>query len=196
MNPSFVCLTGCQCAIRAVRPSPLSDPKPIFDCAMEMEETIRKQAAEIRQLEIEHKICNGSCDIVLARRQVGPDGIVPGNARECAELWECEASRQAAKVERLKDEATQLREAHDYDIAELSRLREVVGNVENLLVSCCPVCDDNGYILNNATAMDPWGFRVSRPEQEPCEYCGRFLMSWRQMREAAQPAAQKGEGDG
>lgn len=37
--------------------------------------------------------CNGSCDIALARRQVGPDGVVPGCARECAELWEREASR-------------------------------------------------------------------------------------------------------
>src|SRR5690606_37447440 len=34
--------------------------------------------------------CDGSCDIALARRQVGPDGVVPGNARECAELWERE----------------------------------------------------------------------------------------------------------
>ena len=37
--------------------------------------------------------CNGSCDIALASRQVGPDGIVPRNARECAELWEREAAR-------------------------------------------------------------------------------------------------------
>ena len=37
--------------------------------------------------------CDGSCDIALARRQVGPDGVVPGNAKECAELWEREASR-------------------------------------------------------------------------------------------------------
>jgi hypothetical protein len=39
------------------------------------------------------QFCDGSCDIALARRQVGPDGVVPGNARECAELWEREASR-------------------------------------------------------------------------------------------------------
>jgi hypothetical protein len=38
--------------------------------------------------------CNGSCDIALASRQVGPDGFVPGNARECAEAWEREASRR------------------------------------------------------------------------------------------------------
>lgn len=41
--------------------------------------------------------CNGSCDIALARRQVGPDGIVPGSARECAELWEREAARLAGE---------------------------------------------------------------------------------------------------
>jgi hypothetical protein len=38
-------------------------------------------------------LCNGSCDIALARRQVGPNGLVPGNARECAEAWEREAHR-------------------------------------------------------------------------------------------------------
>lgn len=41
----------------------------------------------------DHATCDGSCDIALARRQVGPDGVVPGNAKECAEAWEREASR-------------------------------------------------------------------------------------------------------
>ena len=45
--------------------------------------------------------CNGDCDIALARRQVGPDGDVPGNARECAEMWE----REAARVEAERDDA-------------------------------------------------------------------------------------------
>jgi hypothetical protein len=44
--------------------------------------------------------CNGSCDIALARRQVGPDAVVPGDARECAELWEREAAR-LAKLDRI-----------------------------------------------------------------------------------------------
>jgi hypothetical protein len=47
-----------------------------------------------QRLLYEHlRTCNGSCDIALARRQIGPDGYVPGNARECAEMWEREASR-------------------------------------------------------------------------------------------------------
>ncbi len=49
--------------------------------------------AEIGRADAERDPCNGSCDIALAGRQVGPDGIVPGNARECAELWEREAAR-------------------------------------------------------------------------------------------------------
>ena len=49
--------------------------------------------AAIARAEKAERPCNGSCDIALASRQIGPDGIVPGNARECAELWEREASR-------------------------------------------------------------------------------------------------------
>lgn len=49
--------------------------------------------AEIKRLAGASANCNGSCDIALARRQVGPDGVVPGNARECAEMWEQEAAR-------------------------------------------------------------------------------------------------------
>lgn len=49
-------------------------------------------------------LCDGSCDIALARRQVGPDGAVPGNARECAELWEAEANRLRNVVEALKEQ--------------------------------------------------------------------------------------------
>ena len=47
--------------------------------------------------------CNGSCDIALARRQVGPDGVVPGNARECAELWEREASRLKGQLSETEE---------------------------------------------------------------------------------------------
>lgn len=46
--------------------------------------------------------CNGRCYIELACRQVGPDGDVPGDARECAELWEREASRLLGELERFK----------------------------------------------------------------------------------------------
>ena len=80
---------------------------------------IESQAAEIEQ---QQKMCNGSCDIALARRQVGPDGIVPGNARECAELWEREASRLAAEL-------TRLREVVERQEDELSWLFKVVTKV-------------------------------------------------------------------
>ena len=72
-------------------------------------------AYEERDREVERpkearEFCNGSCDIALARRQVGPDGIVPRNARECAELWEAEAARlrqqlAEAQVEQAHAEA-------------------------------------------------------------------------------------------
>lgn len=55
----------------------------------------------IEELERERATCDGSCDIALACRQVGPDGNVPGNARECAEMWEAEAARLAREVLRL-----------------------------------------------------------------------------------------------
>lgn len=51
-----------------------------------------------RELAEARALCNGSCDIALARRQVGPDGLVPGNARECAEAWEREATRLRAAL--------------------------------------------------------------------------------------------------
>jgi hypothetical protein len=54
-------------------------------------------------------LCNGSCDIALARRQVGPDGVVPGNARECAEMWEREAHRLEMERRRLEEESRELR---------------------------------------------------------------------------------------
>lgn len=38
----------------------------------------------------EREPCNGSCQIALARRQVGNQGV-PGNARECAEMWHQQA---------------------------------------------------------------------------------------------------------
>jgi hypothetical protein len=52
--------------------------------------------------------CDGSCDIALARRQVGPDGVVPGNARECAELWEKEATRHYRELQHIRTELAQL----------------------------------------------------------------------------------------
>jgi len=86
----------------------------------------------------QYMLCDGSCDIELARRQVGPDGVVPGNARECAELWHQEARRlrEALRVaqetreeaqrrgtpwpidavlRRLADAADHLLHAHDCD---------------------------------------------------------------------------------
>ena len=65
---------------------------------------IEEREATIDRLTVEakdaHATCNGSCDIALARRQIGPDGYVPGNARECAEMWQHEADRR--DLERLK----------------------------------------------------------------------------------------------
>jgi len=53
-----------------------------------------KLKAQIQKAEqTARMLCDGSYDIELARRQVGPDGDVPGNARECAHLWEREAHR-------------------------------------------------------------------------------------------------------
>lgn len=65
-----------------------------------------------------HATCNGSCDIALARRQVGPDGRVPGNARECAEMWEMESSRLSEILARLKDE-------HEREVVQLKSEAEM-----------------------------------------------------------------------
>lgn len=62
-------------------------------CVDEIQREAVNAAKEVADLRVRAEHCNGSCDIALARRQVGPDGIVPGNARECAELWEREAVR-------------------------------------------------------------------------------------------------------
>jgi hypothetical protein len=58
--------------------------------------------AEVERLTFQRATCDGSCDIALARRQVGPDAIVPGNARECAEAWEREAARLGRACDRLR----------------------------------------------------------------------------------------------
>ncbi len=66
--------------------------------------------------------CNGDCDIALARRQVGPDGDVPGNARECAEMWEREAVRVEAERDaaiRAQAETTTALVTADREIAKL-----------------------------------------------------------------------------
>lgn len=66
--------------------------------------------------------CNGSCDIALARRQVGPDGAVPGNARECAELAaECDEAREAAA--QLRVQLATARQVIDERTAERDQAR-------------------------------------------------------------------------
>lgn len=93
-------------AVRALPPRPLcrdcadhdgmcqSDGKTPCGPAAALPLSIAALTAERDRLRDERATCNGSCDIALARRQVGPDVYVPfGNARECAEMWEREASR-------------------------------------------------------------------------------------------------------
>lgn len=53
--------------------------------------------AAVRERDEARATCNGSCEIALARRQVGPDADVPGSDREYAELWEREAARLNAE---------------------------------------------------------------------------------------------------
>lgn len=71
------------------------------------DQQIKLEAAEERATHAEDNLrsrredCNGGCDITLARRQIGPDGVVPGNARECAELWEQEATRLQREIVQL-----------------------------------------------------------------------------------------------
>ena len=80
--------------------------------------------------------CDGSCDIALARRQVGNRGV-PGNAKECAHMWEAEASDQyrralaaEAEVERLsrRGEAARLREALRAIVAICQRMDSLEGD--------------------------------------------------------------------
>jgi len=72
------------------------------DCALTPRYTKQAHESELAalrsQLADQHKLCNGSCDISLASLQVGPDAIVPGNARECAELWKREADRLRSQL--------------------------------------------------------------------------------------------------
>jgi hypothetical protein len=75
------------------------------DLAMALIRERKKVEAKLAEA---RKSCDGSCDIALARRQVGPDGFVPGNAKECAHAWKREAVRLEAKlseVEREREEA-------------------------------------------------------------------------------------------
>lgn len=65
-------------------------------------ESCRDHLAVLDSDDEANRLCNGRCFIDLACRQVGPDGDVPGNARECAELWEREASRLLGELERFK----------------------------------------------------------------------------------------------
>lgn len=74
---------------------------------------------ENERLRNERSACNGSCDIALARRQVGPDAVVPSNARECAELWQLEAAR-------LSVEASELRASLADAVAKIARMEPVV----------------------------------------------------------------------
>lgn len=111
----------------------------------------RLQAAEVA-LKHARDTCDGSCDIALARRQVGPDGVVPGNARECAEMWEAEASRLWRERRDLEDlagrrwreiealdtklatairERDEAREALRREKAETERLRLALTDIRN-----------------------------------------------------------------
>jgi len=72
--------------------------------------------------------CNGSCDIALASRQVGPDGIVPRNARECAELWEREAARLWREETRLTTRVAELEARPVLDEARLSAALDAHGH--------------------------------------------------------------------
>lgn len=69
---------------------------------------LRDELADARQL------CNGRCDIAEARMQVGPDGVVPGNARECAQLWIAEASRMRDELRRGDGLRALLRECEQH----------------------------------------------------------------------------------
>lgn len=72
-----------------------------FYLVVDVELLVFKLAQEAAMLAWDAQTCDGSCDIALARRQVGPDGDVPGNAKECAELWEREAARLTKMVREL-----------------------------------------------------------------------------------------------
>ncbi len=131
---------------------------------------IESQAAEIERLEIEQKTCNGSCDIALARRQVGPDAIVPGNARECAELWEREASRQTAKLERLREVVEQLPKTADG----------------------VPIVPGMTLYRYTGSAKEYANLRLSSQFELPVAIWDAYFST----DEAAQAAAAKGESDG
>jgi hypothetical protein len=93
-----------------------------LDAIKERDEMVAAVIAEVAPFN-----CDGSCDIALARRQVGPDAVVPGSAKECAELWEREASRLRKALDaqvldggsRLVKALTMLKDAE----REVARLR-------------------------------------------------------------------------
>ena len=103
-------------------------------------EIVTRLTARLAELERERETCNGSCDIALARRQVGPDGVVPGNARECAELWEREAVRVGKERAAARAEAARLREA----------VRPLLSEVHEALYNTCQgsMCCPNGCLAD------------------------------------------------
>lgn len=115
-----------RAALAAFRASPEAAGAGLTTSSPEMRDLEKFSAlqAQIATLTAERdearNNCNGSCDIALARRQIGPDGIVPGNARQCAELWEREASRERAAHAETRKIADQLKDQMQLVKAQIS----------------------------------------------------------------------------
>lgn len=99
-------------------------------------DSIAEMMRQVEAAKVERATCNGSCDIELARRQVGPDGDVPGNARECAELWEREASRLRKELMGALGSGAAASDERDHLAALVDRAdgayKEATGTIERL----------------------------------------------------------------
>lgn len=135
--------------------------------------------ARCLKAEQERDSCNGSCDIEFARRQVGPDGVVPGNAKECAELWEREAARRLAALADRDQQIAALRE----QLAQAERHRDRhVGRLAQLgaIADALPIDDDADEAIGRAIAEQSRG-ETRRPlgraaiEEETIEQVAEWL---------------------